>query len=384
MNTSAPNIESIIRDMDNAITFCSGYHLTPSEIALVRTALAASQPSQPVEAGEPIYQTATHVSNGIVWADVTKEMYEAPFKFEKRIVYAAPQPAQTAQSETTALEACRAIVKWCNENPPAGDALWCVQLARRAVEARSAQIAQAGEPTYVSSQATSCAKCGEHKHTPLRIDWMGGYVCLTCIDQELEAHDPAVVLDDERASKDAVTREQIEAWAKLSGIPLMFEKHIEQLGDFAIFARQARAAATQSTATLPPMPDPTELLDIARVTGLRSYLHGVNAPNAREILEAYQLAVDERRTTLPAGTPEQSTTTQQAQPDRALTDSVRYQRFRRWHPRLQTSYWTGQWWEPIYGEKMDACVDSLDEVPQPTSHADQKAAAQPASGGDRG
>lgn len=52
-------------------------------------------------------------------------------------------------------------------------------------------------------------------------------------------------------------------------------------------------------------------------------------------------------------------------------DSARYRRFRRWHSRLQTSYWTGQWWEPIYGEKMDTCVDGLDEVPQPTPHADQ-------------
>ncbi|EPS9196112.1 hypothetical protein ACVMYJ_003385 [Pseudomonas aeruginosa] len=40
--------------------------------------------------------------------------------------------------------------------------------------------------TYASAQATNCAGCGEHKHTPLRVDWMGGYVCLTCIDKKLE------------------------------------------------------------------------------------------------------------------------------------------------------------------------------------------------------
>ena len=39
--------------------------------------------------------------------------------------------------------------------------------------------------SYVSTQATKCAKCGRHKHTPLRMDAMGGYVCLTCIDQKL-------------------------------------------------------------------------------------------------------------------------------------------------------------------------------------------------------
>ncbi|MBI7745030.1 hypothetical protein JEV44_25020 [Pseudomonas aeruginosa] len=47
--------------------------------------------------------------------------------------------------------------------------------------------------TYASTQATNWAGCGEHKHTPLRVDWMGGYVCLTCIDEKLEElhDDPA-------------------------------------------------------------------------------------------------------------------------------------------------------------------------------------------------
>ena len=40
--------------------------------------------------------------------------------------------------------------------------------------------------TYASTQATNCACCGEYKHTPLRIDAMGGYVCLTCIDRKLD------------------------------------------------------------------------------------------------------------------------------------------------------------------------------------------------------
>ncbi|WP_164462647.1 MULTISPECIES: hypothetical protein [Burkholderia] len=52
--------------------------------------------------------------------------------------------------------------------------------------------------TYASTQATNCASCGEHKHTPLRIDWMGGYVCLTCIDHELERF--VALTDDQRAA----------------------------------------------------------------------------------------------------------------------------------------------------------------------------------------
>ena len=39
--------------------------------------------------------------------------------------------------------------------------------------------------TYASTQETECAVCGKRKHTPLRVDGMGGYVCLTCIDDKL-------------------------------------------------------------------------------------------------------------------------------------------------------------------------------------------------------
>ena len=46
--------------------------------------------------------------------------------------------------------------------------------------------------TYASHQATECASCGEHKHTPLRRDEMGGYVCLTCIDRRLDALDKVI------------------------------------------------------------------------------------------------------------------------------------------------------------------------------------------------
>ncbi|HIH2745009.1 TPA: hypothetical protein ACYLN4_000678 [Burkholderia lata] len=59
-----------------------------------------------------------------------------------------------------------------------------------------------------------------------------------------------------------------------------------------------------AAAILPPMPDPAELLEIARATGLRSFLHGVNATDAREILENYLIAVDGRRSTLPPGSPQ--------------------------------------------------------------------------------
>jgi hypothetical protein len=57
--------------------------------------------------------------------------------------------------------------------------------ALKLIDDRAAPVAPQQEYTYSSTQATNCAQCGKHKHTPLRIDAMGGYVCLTCIDKKL-------------------------------------------------------------------------------------------------------------------------------------------------------------------------------------------------------
>lgn len=48
--------------------------------------------------------------------------------------------------------------------------------------------------TYQSTQETECAGCGKRKHTPLRRDEMGGYVCLTCIDKRLDKYDTGIEL----------------------------------------------------------------------------------------------------------------------------------------------------------------------------------------------
>lgn len=57
--------------------------------------------------------------------------------------------------------------------------------------------------TYSSTQATKCAGCGEHKHTPLRVDAMGGYVCLTCIDKKLGGLLGEFGYEDDPQRKDA-------------------------------------------------------------------------------------------------------------------------------------------------------------------------------------
>jgi hypothetical protein len=65
------------------------------------------------------------------------------------------------------------------------DATTDIHAAMGKLEEALAQPEQ--KPTYTSTQSTNCAICGEHKHTPPRIDAMGGYVCLTCIDKKLGA-----------------------------------------------------------------------------------------------------------------------------------------------------------------------------------------------------
>lgn len=95
---------------------------------------------------------------------------------------------------------------------------------------------QAKPVTYSSTQATNCAGCGKRKHTPLRVDGMGGYVCLTCIDERLEelldAEQPApvaVVMPERKPTeglkygwqvRDAEQWNQcIDVTAELNGIP---------------------------------------------------------------------------------------------------------------------------------------------------------------------
>ncbi|MBI1689484.1 hypothetical protein [Methylorubrum sp. DB1722] len=50
---------------------------------------------------------------------------------------------------------------------------------------RAEAVSELRSARFRHEQATRCAGCGERKHTPLRVDDMGGYVCLTCIDTRL-------------------------------------------------------------------------------------------------------------------------------------------------------------------------------------------------------
>lgn len=101
------------------------------------------------------------------------------------------------QAARQALEANRALREWINAVPketalppmPGIDGDWLDSVdseLREALEQPTAKDCLKVEPKQEpSTQATTCAECGKHKDTPLRVDAMGGYVCLTCIDKKL-------------------------------------------------------------------------------------------------------------------------------------------------------------------------------------------------------
>lgn len=92
-------------------------------------------------------------------------------------------------------------------------------------------------PTYSSTQATKCACCGVHKHTPLRVDFMGGYVCLTCIDMRLEVLDDTATMYAKQVAHwiekhDALLEQQLKTVHPIDTSPEHVQKSegIERIG----------------------------------------------------------------------------------------------------------------------------------------------------------
>lgn len=104
--------------------------------------------------------------------------------------------------------------------------------------------------TYASTQATNCAGCGEYKHTPLRVDWMGGYVCLTCIDKKLEElHD-----DQAQHSVPEGFREKFKQCMELAFAEIAYYVSPKKARDPNSRARKAGALATELHAMLAAAP----------------------------------------------------------------------------------------------------------------------------------
>lgn len=159
--------------------------------------------------------------------------------------------------------------------------------------------------TYASTQATHCAGCGEYKHTPLRIDAMGGYVCLTCIDRKLGA-----VLGElgYPAPQQSLTARKLLAWLQRSKDGMLLESQIvgyvhenmDRYMSVAVFEAWAtqRATAAERDQWRPvtwadgqgneaiDLRQPRERQMLARVTDLLAARLGTNADEWEEVSEA--------------------------------------------------------------------------------------------------
>lgn len=71
-----------------------------------------------------------------------------------------------------------------------------------------------GRNEMSTEQHTKCAVCGKDKHTPLRRDEMGGYVCLTCIEAKI----------DKLEERNAQLEKELDAGDSWAWIRAKFEK----------------------------------------------------------------------------------------------------------------------------------------------------------------
>ena len=84
--------------------------------------------------------------------------------------------------------------------------------------------------SYASTQKTNCAGCGQIKHTPLRRDEMGGYVCLTCIDKALDAKETEAHADKRRLDfLDECNRRLNEKCGNFYGWELILSHNVTRL-----------------------------------------------------------------------------------------------------------------------------------------------------------
>ncbi len=125
-----------------------------------------------------------------------------PNKIEELIAVCDKTPDPTA---ITAYEYCE---RWQPETAEFRDALDPPIARTLLVELKEAQETVERQER---EQKATCAACKQHKATPLRRDEMGGYVCLTCVETELDNYGTQL---NAKLDELAATREQLEKLEK--------------------------------------------------------------------------------------------------------------------------------------------------------------------------
>lgn len=181
--------------LETAAPFLPGVHSTGlvdmkrrvrESITALRSALAeqAAEQASPAYLAEPGAAQATRADLVANWPEHNRA------RMTVALHYAAPA-AEQAEPHVWTRVVDEALTLYhldvANESDDYATARGKMEnLLAHAGNVGAYHAAEQAEPyTYASTQSTKCASCGERKHTPLRIDAMGGYVCLTCIDQKL-------------------------------------------------------------------------------------------------------------------------------------------------------------------------------------------------------
>ena len=174
------------------------------------------------------------------------------FKFDTLVDHCKHQDANIAALRADLNQALlyeeNAVWHWQHDGQDFLESLTCpvvIQASqlRELLTGRVPTNAMGAPFTYSSTQATTCACCGKYKHTPLRVDGMDGYVCLTCIDQRLEQ-----LLDAEAARDCELDWESCQRVADLPAVHEVLEAFAEDpTGDAGVIAVRAVIAATAPT-----------------------------------------------------------------------------------------------------------------------------------------
>lgn len=169
------------------------------ELLVIAKALTAPNATAPVDQYRQLFEAAMNTAHtAMEYVQQNRDKFSAKAGDDKLEIICREflrAQVQSTPAELHPKDCSAEAAEWAAESKLPHEEAMAVIASRRHNHNKTDGTPVAVEPVdddwhlrgyaYASKQATTCAGCGKHKHTPLRIDAMGGYVCLTCIDQKL-------------------------------------------------------------------------------------------------------------------------------------------------------------------------------------------------------